>query len=205
MQELVAREMEPITPFVDKVGQLREDLGVSTILVMGGSGDYFDAADTVIAMEEYRPRNVSGNAADIARRYRSERIFEGGPEFGSPTRRYPDGASLDPRRGRRPESVRSSGVKAITFGTEEIDVSAVEQIVHPGQLRSIGAALLKARQFADGKQSLEEILDRIEDLIKRGGLDGLTRQPMPDLAGFRRLELAAVLNRVRTLKVINRS
>src|SRR5690606_15793752 len=38
MQALVAKEQEPITPFIDKVRQLYEDLGVSTILVLGGSG-----------------------------------------------------------------------------------------------------------------------------------------------------------------------
>ena len=66
MQELVAKEKEPITPFVDKVRQLYQEYGVSTILVMGGSGDYFDVADTVIMMDTYtpmmsrsRPRNYS--------------------------------------------------------------------------------------------------------------------------------------------------
>jgi predicted ABC-class ATPase len=49
MQQLIAKDKEPITPFIDKVRQLYTDYGVSTILVMGGSGDYFDVADTVIA------------------------------------------------------------------------------------------------------------------------------------------------------------
>ena len=40
MQELVAKDREPITPFVDRVRQLWEERGVSTVLVMGGSGDY---------------------------------------------------------------------------------------------------------------------------------------------------------------------
>ncbi|RMF88426.1 MAG: ATPase, partial [Nitrospirae bacterium] len=51
MQQLVARSQEPITPFLHRVRELHERLGVSTILVMGGSGDYFEVADTVIQME----------------------------------------------------------------------------------------------------------------------------------------------------------
>ena len=52
MQMLVAKDKEPITPFVDKVRQLYDDLGISTVLVMGGSGDYFKVADNVIRMRE---------------------------------------------------------------------------------------------------------------------------------------------------------
>jgi predicted ABC-class ATPase len=39
MQELVHKDREPITPFVDKVRQLHRERDVSTILVMGGSGE----------------------------------------------------------------------------------------------------------------------------------------------------------------------
>ena len=56
MQRLVAPEKEPITPFIAKVRALADSgpeggSGVSSILVLGGSGDYFAVADTVIAME----------------------------------------------------------------------------------------------------------------------------------------------------------
>ncbi|MEO1070616.1 MAG: ABC-ATPase domain-containing protein, partial [Cyanobacteria bacterium J06638_6] len=50
MQALIAKDKEPITPFIDQIRQLYDDYGVSTILVMGGSGDYFDVADTVIGL-----------------------------------------------------------------------------------------------------------------------------------------------------------
>ena len=33
-------------------------LGVSTVLVLGGSGDYFDVADTVLMLDEYRYADV---------------------------------------------------------------------------------------------------------------------------------------------------
>jgi predicted ABC-class ATPase len=67
MQQLIAKDKEPITPFIDKVRQLYTDYGVSTILVMGGSGDYFDVADTVIAMENFQPEDVTEKAKAIAK------------------------------------------------------------------------------------------------------------------------------------------
>ena len=66
MQLLIAKDKEPITPFIDKVRQLYTDYGVSTILVMGGSGDYFDVADTVIAMQDFQSQEVSAKARAIA-------------------------------------------------------------------------------------------------------------------------------------------
>ncbi|GAB4255307.1 MAG: ABC-ATPase domain-containing protein [Deferrisomatales bacterium] len=201
MQELIAKEREPITPFVDKVRQLWEEKGVSTVLVMGGSGDYFDVADTVIAMEDYEPRDVTAEARAIARRYRAERRPEGGSRFGELTRRIPDGGSMDPSKGRKAEAVKSRGVRTVLFGAEEIDLSAVEQLVHPGQLRAVGAALLHVRRLADGRRTLAEILDEVDRLVARRGLDGLTDRPAGDLAGFRRFELAAACNRLRSLRV----
>jgi len=201
MQELIAKDREPITPFVDKVRQLWGERGVSTVLVMGGSGDYFEAADTVIALEDYAPRDVTARAKAIAEAYRAERRPEGGEGFGELTPRAPLGASLDPRRGRREESVKTHGVRTLLFGTEEVDLSAVEQLVHPGQARALAAALLRVRHLADGRRPVGEILDRVEAEIAASGLDALVDWPLGTLAGFRRFELAAALNRLRTLRV----
>ncbi|MDW7710651.1 MAG: ABC-ATPase domain-containing protein [Deferrisomatales bacterium] len=201
MQELVSKDKEPITPFVDNVRRIWEELEVSTILVMGGSGDYFDAADTVIAMEEYVPRDATVEAKAVAERCPTYRLSEGGERFGAPKARRPLGRSLDPSRGRREESVKSRGVKTVLFGTAEIDLSAVEQLVRPGQLRSIGAALLRVRALADGRRDVPSILDAVEAEVAAGGLDALTGRPLGELAAFRRFELAAALNRLRTLEI----
>ena len=89
MQTLVTRDKEPITPFVDKVGKLYKEFGVSTIMVMGGSGDYFDVADTVIMMDNYQPRCVTERAKEIAQSQVSQRLDEGGGRFGVVTPRKP--------------------------------------------------------------------------------------------------------------------
>jgi predicted ABC-class ATPase len=202
MQQLIAKDKEPITPFIDKVRQLYTDYAVSTILVMGGSGDYFDVADTVIAMENFQPHDVTEKAKAIALANRTERTPEGGKRFGEITPRIPLAESIDPSRGHREVKLKVRDVDEVVFGTEEIDLGAVEQIVERGQLRAIAEAIVYAkRQYINERYTLPEILDRVMADIESQGLDILSNLPEGDLVLFRRFELAAVLNRLRTLKV----
>jgi len=202
MQELVSKGAEPITPLVDKVQQLHRDHGVSTLLVMGGSGDYFDVADTVLGMEAFVPRDATARAREIALAHRTERIPEGGEHFGTLGRRRPLAASLDPRRGRRDVSLRSRGTRSIEFGEHEIDLGAVEQLVDGGQTRAIAEALEFARrEILDGDLDLAAALDVVDAAIEARGLDAVQGRPAGDLARFRRFELAAALNRLRSLRV----
>lgn len=202
MQELIAKEQEPITPFIDKVRRLYEDRGVSTILVIGGSGDYFDVADTVIAMNEYRPWDATQPAKQVADRIATGRMDEGGDEFGDVTPRVPKPNSVDPSKGRRPVKIKVHGRHAVQFGQSDIDLSAVEQIVDSSQTRAIAEALVLAkRRYMDGDRTVAEILDHVMADIEREGLDVLLPYTTGDLAMFRRHELAAALNRLRTLSV----
>ena len=63
MRAMVPGEREPITPFVDRVGALYAERGVSSILVTGGSGAFLDVADLVMAMDAYRAVDVTDRAA----------------------------------------------------------------------------------------------------------------------------------------------
>ncbi|MGB7444279.1 MAG: ABC-ATPase domain-containing protein [Coleofasciculaceae cyanobacterium] len=202
MQQLVAKDKEPITPFIDKVQQLYHDYRVSTILVMGGSGDYFDVADTVIAMENFQPQDVTDKAKVIAQQYATERTPEGGKKFGKITQRAPLPESIDPSRGHKAVKLKVRDVDQVVFGSEDIDLAAVEQIVERGQLRAIASALVYAKeQYINGHSTVPEILDRVMMDIDSQGLDILTNLPEGDLVMFRRFELAAALNRLRSLKV----
>jgi predicted ABC-class ATPase len=207
MQELVAKEKEPITPFIDKVRQLYEELGISTILVIGGSGDYFDVADSVICMEEYLPRDVTELARSIANRYRAERRAEGGKSFGRISERRPLGQSLDPSKGKKRAKIDARGLQEIQFGYHNIDLSSVEQLVSVSQTRAIGDAVYHATRYMDGELSLKEIVERVVADVREKGLDVLSpfydgsRPPTGNYAQFRDIELAAAVNRLRTLKV----
>ena len=49
---------------------------------------------------------------------------------------------------------------------------------------------------------MRDIIDEVEEAIKESGLDALTSRPHPgNLAYFRPQELAAAINRLRTLRV----
>jgi predicted ABC-class ATPase len=202
MQQLISQEKEPITPFIDKIRQLYTDYGVSTILVTGGSGDYFDVADTVIAMDNFQPYDLTEKAKAIARQFASQRSAQGGHQFGHITPRIPLAESIDPSRGRKQVKFKVRNVDEVVLGREDIELDAVEQIVDSGQLRAIASAIVYAkRKYMDNQRTLAEILDLVIEDIDTKGLDVLTDFPQGDLAGFRRFELAAAINRIRSLEV----
>lgn len=202
MQVLVPRHREPITPFIDRVRELHERLDVSSILVLGGSGDYLDVADTVIAMNEYVPADVTTRAREVAEAHPTGREPEVPGPLSDPPARRPRKGSVDPSRGRRDVSIKVRGEETILFGTEEIDLSAVEQLVSWGQTRAVSEGILLARKrFMDGGRTVPEILDAVMDVLDSEGLDALGYGHDGDLVRFRRYELAAALNRLRTLEV----
>lgn len=204
MQALVAKQKEPITPFIDKVKQLKEDYGVSTILVMGGSGDYFDVADKVVMMEQYRPFDVTKQAKQIADTRTSERQKEGGDRFGDIRKRIPLADSLNSQKGKK-DKVTARGLTRIQYGTTDIELDQVEQLVDTSQTRMIGEILHhieRHRWF--GTKPLADILNEVERQIDEQGLASFTvfRDQHPgELARPRMFELAAALNRLRTLKI----
>jgi len=208
MQALIAKEKEPITLFVDKVRQLYDDCGISTVLVMGGSGDYFAVADTVIAVEDYQPRIVTKEAKAIALNYGNQRQSEGEPTFGAVTHWAVLKESLIANQEHRSIKIKAR-LDSLNLGYESIDLRAVEQIVEVGQVRAITQAIVYAqRYYFDGTRSLDQILDCVMQDIERGGLDALAIGIDPEnpkisgnLSEFRRFELAAAINRLRTLQV----
>lgn len=204
MQELVSKEREPITPFIDKVRNLYKDRGVSTILVIGGSGDYFDVADCVVCMIEYKPFDVTNEARRISEKYRAERAVEGGESFGAVIGRVPVAGSFDPSRGKRDVKIGSRGLKEISFGAHNIDLGAIEQLVDTSQPSTIGDAIHYARRYMDGERTLKEVIDLVMKDISEKGLDALNTRPVGDYAEFRGIELACAMNRLRTLEVVQK-
>jgi len=202
MQLLVAKEKEPITPFIDKVKQLYDDLGVSTILVMGGSGDYFAVADTVMMMDEYLPRDRTGEARQIAENCSTRRSFEGGDHFGTVKARRPLPGGFDPRKGKHNQAnISAKSINIIAFGKHYIDLSQVEQLVDISQTRAIGDIINYAlTKYIDGERSLAEILDLVEADLDEKGMDVLSPYMKGNYARPRRYEIAAAINRLRTLK-----
>ena len=203
MQKLINKNKEPITPYLDKVRQLSNEYDISTVLVVGGSGEYFDVADTVVAMDNYKPYEVTGKAKKIANEFAKERADEGGKQFGDIHTRIPKKKSLNPKKGKRDVKVKTTN-NSISFGYEDIDLSYVEQIVGDDQVAAIADALVYMRTLMDESKSISELVDIIMQQIEQGGIDVISRSPRGDYAGFRAHELAAALNRIRTLSVVQR-
>ena len=203
MQALVSRDHEPITPFVDRVRELYDRLGVSSLLVMGGSGDYFDVADTVIEMRDFRAHEVTAEARRVAAEIETRRRSEVRAPLAAWAPRVPVAASVDPSRGRRDEKIDVRDTGEIGFGSSRIDLRAVEQLVEPSQLRAIGHALAAARRFMGPGRALPEVLADLEAWLDEEGLRALTTRA--NLARPRPQEIAAALNRLRSLRVERQS
>ena len=202
MQELVTKDKEPITPFVDKVKKLYNDLGVSTILVMGGSGDYFDIADTVIMMDNYQPRCVTYRAKEIALKHTSRRMDEGGASFGKITPRQPLSHSFDASRGRREVKIDAKSTRTILYGPTTIDLSYLEQLVDPSQTRTIGLMIhYYSEHYLEKTQNLREGLTKLMEDVQEKGFDILLPYKVGNLAMPRIYELAGAINRMRTFKI----
>ena len=206
MRRLVPGDREPITPYIDRVRQLRETRGVSSVLVVGGAGDYLDVADCVIQMDGYQPRDVTARAREVAAAQPLGEAVPRAPDEWPPAApRVPLPDGLDPRRGRRPERVRAVRTRAIEFGREEIDVSLLYQIVDAGQCRMIGDALLRlARGLCDGRRDLPAIMAALDAEVQAGGIEELAEPGFGDRTHVRRFEIAAALNRLRSLRVAPR-
>lgn len=204
MQRLVSKDQEPITPFIDKIKQMEEQLGVSTILVMGGSGDYFAVADNVIMLESYKPEDVTNKAKQIMVDAPLERELNTTETFGDIANRSFQPQSLQTQKGKRAK-VQAKGLNTILMGKNEIQFSDTEQLVDSSQTRLIADIILYLDQknVLTGK-SLNETVNYIEQQLHEKGIAAFSpfkNQHPGDVARPRKYEIAAVLNRLRTADV----
>ena len=203
MRELVAADREPITPLVDRITALFRQRGVSTVMVMGGSGDYLDVADRVLLMDAYHLRD----ATEQARRVVSDqpRPLTELEDFAAPRQRVPEPAPPRTRRG--PVRTRAHGTSTLVLDREDIDISDVGGVTDPGQAEAIAYALraLLEQRF-DGVSPLRECLDDLEALLDDEGLDALTdeRERPAFLVRPRMVDVGAAVSRYRKLELAGR-
>ncbi|MCB9673638.1 MAG: ABC-ATPase domain-containing protein [Alphaproteobacteria bacterium] len=195
MAALIPDDREPITPFVRRVRQLHAERGVSTVFVIGGVGDYLAAADVVIAMTEWRPSDVTARARELA----PERPVPPGP-LPSPAPRCPRADGLEGR-------VRARDTRAVSLDREEIDLTAVEQVLDAAHSATLGHALRFLGGLADGRRSVPQLLDALDAILDDEGIEALSpfREPPGTLVRPRRHEIAAALNRFRGLRLARRA
>lgn len=203
MQELVPKSSEPITPFIDRVRQLKEEMGVSTVMVIGGSGEYLDIADTVLMMDSYVIKDLTERAREVAEQNPSQRIREGGDSFGKLRDRYPLSKKLDPSKGRKQMAVSARSLKTVQFGNGEIDLSSLEQIMEISQTVTLADILVLALEKMDGSRCMRELVKEMMKQIEKEGMDSLGRLN-GERASVRPFEIAATINRIRSLEAYQR-
>ncbi len=205
MQKLVSKHKEPITPFIDKIKSLHQQHGVSTILVLGGSGDYLDVADQVILMDTYEPVDVTAEAKRIVEQTGQTRTYEGGVDFGQIDGRFIQWHLLDPIKKQR-DKADAKGLHTVQFGETFIDLSYVEQLIDPSQTRCIANMLLFLAKLKRMNKALtlKNSIQMLYDEIHSNGLEHISpykgKHP-GDMAMPRPMELAAAINRLRTLRI----
>lgn len=202
MQKLVAKEKEPITPFIDRVKELYDNFGVSTILIVGGSGDYFDVANHIIMMDEYMPKDVTEKAKEIAKLDENKREFSSNDKFQGVTRRIPLKKSFS--QSGKLDKTKAKGKHSILYGKELIDISGLEQLVDDSQTNCIAVMIdYFKNKVLDEKLTLSQAADRIYEKIEKDGLDSIssyTGHP-GNLALPRKQEFCGAVNRYRKLKI----
>ncbi|MBT5550120.1 MAG: ABC-ATPase domain-containing protein [Nitrospina sp.] len=199
MQALIASDQEPITPLIDRIEELHKSFGVSTLLVMGGSGDYFDSADQVIAMDSFQPRLVTARAKQIVQENPGTRKIEAPSPLPKVASRIRDISKLDFSRGKKPCVIQTQGLISLILGRTEIDVRYVEHLVEHGQLELCGWILkqLKGMRETDTDVSNSDAIKIILDDIANGELESVAPFNNGLLALPRHQDVMAVLNRLR--------
>ncbi len=172
MQTLIASHLEPITPFLDRVDEIHQKLGISSLLVMGGSGDYFEPADPVIAMENFRPRLVTREAKRIIRNHPVGRKKESTFPFPPVKARRSSLDRLNFSRGKKETVIQTQRLVTLILGRTEVDTRSLEQLVEEGQLEMCGWILrrLKGFQQNNGGSHVEGLRRIFADLDRKGFL-----------------------------------
>ena len=201
MQKLVKKSDEPITSYIDKVRQLYLEKNISTILALGGVGDYFEVADHVIQMIKYHPEDVSAQAKDIIRKYPTKRTKEDVEYPIQPKARIPIPESVDPMSEYRKWRLYTTEVNTLHFGQNKIDLTDLEQLIELSQTKAIGFSMLYARKYMNGERTLKQAIDLVMADIEENGLDILSEKISGHFAQFRSFELAFALNRMRSFSV----
>ncbi|MCI8951338.1 MAG: ABC-ATPase domain-containing protein [Lachnospiraceae bacterium] len=221
MQQIIRRDKEPITPFIERARDLFGKAGISTVMVAGSSGAYFYIADTIIQMDCYRPFDITAPAKQACAQFGPDPTANA-PDFhlpakgrklsvssSSPRQRGNSFLSKEPeasfqKRGGfgREERIKTKvhGKDSLQVGREQVELRFVEQLIHSEQT----AALAQMVRYCVEKQlfarySVKEIADILISQIQRGGLPSISDSSYAamGLCMPRKQEIFACLNRYR--------
>ncbi|MDD3403481.1 MAG: ABC-ATPase domain-containing protein [Hespellia sp.] len=199
MQRVVHRDKEPIIPYVERVRELYEKFGISTVLVAGSSGAYFQVADTIIQMDMYEPYVITERAKEEASHFQGLKC-DAEKIHGIHQTRVP---IFKAERNDRTK-IKGLGKDGFLINKEEVELRFIEQIVDGEQTQLLGYILeyLKEHVF-DGKKNLDTCVDEVYQLLQEKGIQALfAKGSVPgNLAMPRKEEISASVNRYRGLQI----
>ena len=216
MQQVIQREKEPITPFLERAEDLYKKAGISTILVAGSSGAFFHIADTIIQMDNYVPKDITASVKKLCSQYplpavsvtdfqlpHSHRIMSR-PAESSKHRRHNSRGNHSDSGAAKPERLKTriSGTDGFSLGRQEIDLRYTEQLIDAEQTAALGLLLKYAvEHLADGRRTLPEIVQFLWKNLSLHGLSFFTENQKISCgyATPRIQEIYACLNRYRGL------
>lgn len=216
MQQVIQREKEPITPFLERAEDLYKKAGISTILVAGSSGAFFHIADTIIQMDNYVPKDITASVKKLCSQYplpavsvtdfqlpHSHRIMSRPAESSKCLRHNSRGNHSDSGAA-KPERLKTriSGTDGFSLGRQEIDLRYTEQLIDAEQTAALGLLLKYAvEHLADGRRTLPEIVQFLWKNLSLHGLSFFTENQKISCgyATPRIQEIYACLNRYRGL------
>lgn len=214
MQNIILREKEPITPFIERARDLYERAGISTIMVAGSSGAYFYIADTILQMDSYIPYDITEKTKSFLKNYKAEPIVSA-PDFCLPDAKrillsaQPETkkSAFRDERPRRNDLKREERIKvkvygkdSLQVGKEPVDLRFVEQLIDGEQTNALAQML----RYCLEKQllwrlSVPETVAFLEKEIQKGGLCSISDSSYAamGLCLPRTQEIFACLNRYR--------
>ena len=201
MQRVIHRDMEPITPFIDRILELYQVYGISTVIVAGSSGAYFHIADTIIQMDRYEPKEITKLAKETAKDFPAMSGMENPAEKPVFIRCPRQGRGFKPNDRIK---MKTMGKEMVQLNRENIDLRYVEQLADTEQVSALGYCVRYAeKHLFQGKDSIQNVVDKLEEKICREGLSSLceSNASVANLALPRRQEIFACLNRYRGLNL----
>ncbi|MFT5872091.1 MAG: putative ABC-class ATPase, partial [Clostridium sp.] len=202
MQKLVCTEKEPITPFIEIVRPLYKQKGISTIMVVGSSGDFFDVADYVVQLDNYECKDVTKEAKKLSKGHIIKRINDKNLKIDIMFKRIVKAGTI--LSGDKGVKIKTIGIDILSINREDIDLRCVEQIVDNEQINAIGSIMKWAEANIMNKSlSFECMVDNIICQIEKNGLISMERVKggSGSLAMPRKQEIMAAYNRYRNLKM----
>lgn len=198
MQEVISRDKEPITPFLERARDLYSQAGISTILVAGSSGAFFHIADTIIQMDNYHTRDITSRVKTLCAKYPLPTTAA--PAFSTPQFCRPMTAPAVKKDAYKELKLKIHGKDSFSIGRDTVDLRYIEQLVDSEQTAALGQLLKYAREhLIDNKKSLSQVISLLEKKLETQGLAAICSSSYTPcgLAMPRRQEIYSCFNRYR--------